>query len=94
MRYNLRTWMVTGTPLAGHALMLGVRTASAAGFGIAQLDGFMTTFSAGVTGLGLAVGSVGLVGWIMSTMENPFSTLLSGSINFFTKANQNWPLAA
>jgi hypothetical protein len=63
-----------------------VRTASAGGFGIAGLDAFMTTFATGVTGLGIVIGGVGLAGYVGSLMDNPFSTILSGSINFFTKA--------
>jgi len=46
----------------------------------------MTTFAQGVTGMGLLIGGVGLAGYVGSTMENPFSTILAGSINFFTKA--------
>jgi hypothetical protein len=68
------------------ALSLGVRTASAGGFGIPGLDAFMTTFATGVTGLGVVIGGVGLAGYVGSLMDNPFSTILSGSINFFTKA--------
>jgi hypothetical protein len=82
----MRKWLVTSGPLVGTVLLVGVRSASAGGFGIAALDGFLTTFAAGVTGMGLLVGGVGLVGYIGSTMENPFSTILSGSINYFTKA--------
>lgn len=65
---------------------VGVRSALAGGFGIAGLDAFINTFALGVTGLGLLIGSVGLAGWVLSTMENPFSTVLAGSINYFTKA--------
>lgn len=83
---RLTTIVATGVPLAGYALVFGVRTAAAGGFGIAGLDGFLTTFSAGVTGMGIVIGGVGLAGYIGSQMDNPFSTILSGSINFFTKA--------
>ena len=73
-------------PVMMLALTVGVKTAAAGGFGIAGLDAFLTTFAQGVTGLGITVGGVGLVGYVGSVMDNPFSTILSGSINFFTKA--------
>src|SRR5439155_14614637 len=79
-------WVTVGTPLAGYVGVVGVRTAEAGGFGIAGLDAFLTTFALGVTGLGVVVGGVGLVGYVGSLMDNPFSPILSGSINFFTKA--------
>ena len=82
----MRKWVVTASPVLGYVLLVGVRAASAGGFGIAGLDGFMTTFAQGVTGMGLLIGGVGLAGYVGSTMENPFSTILAGSINFFTKA--------
>jgi hypothetical protein len=83
---QIRKWLVTTSPVAVVALGLGVRTATAGGFGIAGLDAFMTTFATGVTGLGIVIGGVGLAGYVGSLMDNPFSTILSGSINFFTKA--------
>ncbi len=61
-------------------------TAAAGGFGIPGLDGFLTTFATGVTGMGILIGGVGLAGYVGSLMDNPFSTILAGSINFFTKA--------
>jgi hypothetical protein len=57
----------------------------AASLGI-PLDGFLTTFLTWVVGLGLLIGSIGLVGWIGSLFDNPFSTILAGSVGFFTKA--------
>src|SRR5215470_13212265 len=86
MRRTMRKWMVASSPLAVYALIFGVRTASAGGFGIAGLDAFLTTFATGVTGIGLLIGGVGLAGYVGSQMDNPFSTILAGSINFFTKA--------
>src|ERR687888_1945657 len=86
MRRNIRTWVVAGMPVAVAAGVFGVRTAAAGGFGIAGLDAFLTTFATGVTGLGIVIGGVGLAGYVGSLMDNPFSTILSGSINFFTKA--------
>jgi hypothetical protein len=86
MRSTLRKWIVASSPLMVYALVFGVRMATAGGFGIAGLDGFLTTFAAGVTGMGLLIGGIGLVGYIGSQMDNPFSTILAGSINFFTKA--------
>ena len=83
---QIRKWVVASSPLAVYGLSLGVRTASAGGFGIAGLDGFLTTFATGVTGMGVLIGGVGLAGYIGSQMDNPFSTILAGSINFFTKA--------
>jgi hypothetical protein len=83
---RLRKWMVAGSPLVGSALLYGVRTASAGGFGIAGLDAFLATFATGVTGMGILIGGVGLAGYVGSLMDNPFSTILAGSINFFTKA--------
>lgn len=75
--------LVAVVPLA---IVGGTRVATAAGFGVPALDAFLTTFALGVTGMGVLVGGIGLVGWIGSTMENPFSTILAGSVNFFTKA--------
>src|SRR6516165_9634831 len=86
MRRSMRTWVKAGMPLAISALVFGVRTAAAGGFGIAGLDAFLTTFATGVTGMGILIGGVGLAGYIGSQMDNPFSTILAGSINFFTKA--------
>jgi hypothetical protein len=81
-----RKWVVASSPVAISALVFGVRTAAAGGFGIAGLDAFLTTFATGVTGMGILIGGVGLAGYIGSQMDNPFSTILAGSINFFTKA--------
>ena len=83
---RITKWVAAGTPLAGYALVFGVRTAAAGGFGIAGLDAFLTTFATGVTGMGILIGGVGLAGYVGSLMDNPFSTILAGSINFFTKA--------
>jgi hypothetical protein len=79
-------WVTASMPLAGSALVYGVKAAEAGGFGIAGLDAFLTTFATGVTGMGVLIGGVGLAGYIGSQMDNPFSTILAGSINFFTKA--------
>jgi hypothetical protein len=81
-----RKWGVASSPMVISALVFGVRTAAAGGFGIAGLDAFLTTFATGVTGMGILIGGVGLAGYIGSQMDNPFSTILAGSINFFTKA--------
>ena len=81
-----RKWVVASSPVAISALVFGVRTAAAGGFGIPGLDAFLTTFATGVTGMGILIGGVGLAGYIGSQMDNPFSTILAGSINFFTKA--------
>src|SRR3989475_10175375 len=86
MRTRMRKWGVVSSPVAIAALSFGVRTAAAGGFGIAGLDAFLTTFATGVTGMGILIGGVGLAGYIGSQMDNPFSTILAGSINFFTKA--------
>jgi hypothetical protein len=83
---HITKWIVAASPLVGSALVLGVRTAAAGSFGIPSLDAFLTTFATGVTGMGVLVGAVGLVGYVGSTMENPFSTILAGSVNYFTKA--------
>jgi hypothetical protein len=82
----MRIWIMRWLPLALIVGMFGVRTAAAGGFGIAGLDAFLTTFATGVTGIGIIIGAVGLAGYVGSLMDNPFSTILSGSINFFTKA--------
>jgi hypothetical protein len=86
MRTALRRVGTAGIPLAGYVLIGSVKAAEAGGFGIAGLDGFLTTFATGVTGMGILIGGVGLAGYIGSQMDNPFSTILAGSINFFTKA--------
>jgi hypothetical protein len=76
-----RTAVVAGLMLTGVA----VRSASAFSLGI-PLDGFITQLLTSVVGLGLVVGSIGLVGWIGSLFDNPFSNILAGSVSFFTKA--------
>jgi hypothetical protein len=86
MRSTMRKAVTAGIPLAGYALVYGAKAAEAGGFGIAGLDSFLTTFATGVTGMGILIGGVGLAGYIGSQMDNPFSTILAGSINFFTKA--------
>jgi hypothetical protein len=86
MHSNVRRWGKASLPLAVFLSIYGVQTAAAGGFGIAGLDSFLTTFATGVTGLGVVIGGVGLAGYVGSLMDNPFSTILSGSINFFTKA--------
>ena len=86
MRKMRRKWSVVSSPVVIAALTVGVRSAAAGGFGIAGLDAFLTTFATGVTGMGILIGGVGLAGYIGSQMDNPFSTILAGSINFFTKA--------
>jgi hypothetical protein len=63
----------------------GGARAYAGGLGI-PLDALLNTFVLFVQGLGFAVGSVGLLGWIASMFDNPFSHLLAGSIGYFTKA--------
>lgn len=86
MKHTLQKWLAAGMPLVVYALVFGVRTASAGAFGIPALDAFLTAFLTGVTGLGVLVGAIGLVGYVGSLMDNPFSTILAGSIGFFTKA--------
>lgn len=81
-----RTCAKVGLRLAFPLLLVGIRMAESAGMGIPQLDAFITNFTTGVTGLGITVGGVGLVGYVGSLMDNPFSTILSGSVGFFTKA--------
>jgi hypothetical protein len=83
---RLGNWKRISSPVVMAALTLGVRGAEAGGFGIPGLDAFLTTFATGVTGMGVLIGGVGLAGYIGSQMDNPFSTILAGSINFFTKA--------
>jgi hypothetical protein len=83
---SMRKWGVVSSAVVVAVVSVGVRTAAAGGFGIAGLDAFLTTFATGVTGMGILIGGVGLAGYIGSQMDNPFSTILSGSINFFSKA--------
>jgi hypothetical protein len=78
--------MAVGLKMAPVVALFGARMAAAGGFGIAGLDGFLTNFSTGVTGAGVVVGGVGLLGYVGSLMDNPFSTILAGSVGFFTKA--------
>jgi|SRR6516164_231825 hypothetical protein len=81
----MQTWGQRGA--FGLALLLlgSARAASAAGLGI-PLDGFLTTFTTWVIGLGFLIGIVGLAGFVASHMDNSFSPLLSGSVGFFTRA--------
>ena len=67
------------------AVVLSARLSWAGALGI-PLDGFLQTFQTFVLGLGLIMGLVGLVGYVGSLFDNPFSHVLAGSIGFFTKA--------
>ena len=49
-----------------------------------ELDSFIGNFETFVVGLGLAVGLVGLTGWVGSLMDNPFATF-SGQRGLFRK---------
>jgi len=69
----------------GITVLLSAQTSFAAGLGI-PLDGFLTTFQTFVIGLGLVMGLVGLIGYVGSLFDNPFSNILAGSVGFFTKA--------
>jgi hypothetical protein len=69
----------------GILVLLNAHTASAGALGI-PLDGFLTSFQSFVVGLGLVMGLVGLVGYVGSLFDNPFSNILAGSIGFFSKA--------
>ncbi len=69
----------------GITVLLSAQTSFAAGLGI-PLDGFLTTFQTFVIGLGLVLGLVGLIGYVGSLFDNPFSNILAGSVGFFTKA--------
>jgi hypothetical protein len=66
-------------------LSLWASQAWAGALGI-PLDAFLTTFLLWVQGLGAVVGAVGLLGWVGSMFENPFTHLLAGSVGYFTKA--------
>ena len=68
----------------GIAVLLTARTGWAASLGI-PLDGFLATFETFVVGLGLVIGMAGLVGYVGSLYDNPFSTILAGSVGFFIK---------
>ena len=72
--------------LSAVGIGLLVSTTSWAGALGIPLDGFLATFQTWVTGLGLAMGLVGLTGYIGAQFDNPFSHILSGSIAFFTRA--------
>ena len=69
----------------GCMVVLSARLSAAGALGI-PLDGFLATFQTFVVGLGLIMGLVGLVGYVGSLFDNPFSHVLAGSIGFFTKA--------
>jgi hypothetical protein len=69
----------------GVAVLLSARLSYAGALGI-PLDAFLATFQTFVVGLGLIMGLVGLVGYVGSLFDNPFSHVLAGSIGFFTKA--------
>ena len=51
-----------------------------------QLGAFLDQFQTFVIGMGLVVGLVGLLGYVGSLFDNPFSNILAGSVSFFTKA--------
>ncbi len=69
----------------GCVVLFSARASFAGALGI-PLDGFLTQFQTWVVGLGLIMGLVGLVGYVGSLFDNPFSHVLAGSIGFFTKA--------
>ena len=74
--------------LAGWAALLVLSWAcqgEAGGLGL-PIDSFLGKFETFVIGLGLAVGLVGLVGYVGSLMDNPFANILAGSVGFFVKA--------
>jgi hypothetical protein len=71
--------------LACGVLLVSAQRSYAGALGI-PLDSFLATFKTWVVGLGLIMGLVGLVGYVGSLFDNPFSHILSGSIGFFTKA--------
>ncbi len=66
-------------------VLLHAQAGYTAGLGI-PLDAFLAQFQLFVVGLGLVMGLVGLVGYVGSLFDNPFSNILAGSIGFFTKA--------
>jgi hypothetical protein len=66
-------------------VLLSAQPSMAGALGI-PLDAFLATFKTWVVGLGLIMGLVGLVGYVGSLFDNPFSHILSGSIGSFTKA--------
>lgn len=70
---------------AGFVLLVHAAQAGAFALGI-PLDGFIGTLETSAIGLGLVVGSIGLVGWIGSQMDNSFAPILAGSVPFFTRA--------
>ena len=55
-------------------------------FGALAAFGSATTRSLAGAGQFFVMGLVGLVGYIGSLMDNPFSNILSDSISFFSKA--------
>jgi hypothetical protein len=66
------------------ALCLWASQGYCASLGI-TLDGFLATFEAFCVGLGMLMGMVGLVGYVGSLFDNPFSNILAGSVGFFIK---------
>jgi len=81
----MRCWKSLGSTIIVSAVMLAAKSGLAAGLGI-PLDGFIGTMETAVTGMGLVVGTVGGIGYVGGLMDNPFSTILAGSVGFFTKA--------
>ena len=84
---DARAWPVVVAILvvAVSGQLMQASAVDAASLGI-DLDTFIAQFELFVLGLGLAVGLVGLTGWVGSLMDNPFSNILAGSVGFFTKA--------
>lgn len=75
---KVMTWAVlgiVGSAQAGWCGSLGI-----------PLDAFLMQFQTFVVGIGLVVGLVGLLGYVGSLYDNPFSHILAGSIGFFTKS--------
>lgn len=78
MNRRVVSWAVIG-------MLVSVKAGWCASLGI-PLDSFLAQFETFVIGMGMIVGVVGLIGYVGSLMDNPFSHILGGSISFFTKA--------
>jgi len=66
-------------------LALPGTAAQAAGLGI-PLDGFLTTWTAWVVGLGFVLFITGLAGWAGEKFNTPYQPMLAGAMGFFTTA--------
>ena len=85
----MRTWV--GRGVLG-LVVLSAWGIEAASLGI-PLDSFLAQLETFVIGMGMIVGMIGLLGYIGSLMDNPFSHIFGGSDQLFYQGWAVGPVA-